>query len=108
MHLFMVALTPHVLLLTMRFLVNIMVWICVGLLVIVMLFANGLDLCWSIGHCHVVCYLDSLHVIHLVCDPPGMCFIGFGNLISLIKKLLSQDWSIALLHTLREGNFTAN
>jgi len=42
-------------------------------------------------------------VIQLVHDPLNM-FHRFGNLISLIKKLLSQDWIVDLCHTLREGN----
>jgi len=51
---------------------------------------HGLDLCWSYGHRHVVCYSYSLHVIQLIRDPLNV-FHMFGNLIGLIKKLLSQD-----------------
>jgi hypothetical protein len=46
-------------------------------------------------------------VIQLVQDPLNM-FHRFGNLISLIKKLLSQDWIVDLCHTLREDNSVAD
>jgi len=46
-------------------------------------------------------------VIQLVQDPLNM-FHRFSNLISLIKKLLSQDWIVDLCHTLREGNSVAD
>ncbi|RHN46489.1 putative ribonuclease H-like domain-containing protein [Medicago truncatula] len=68
---------------------------------------HGLDLCWSTGYRRVICYSDSLHVIMLVQDLLNM-FHKFSNLISLIKKLLSQDWIVALCHILWEGNFVAD
>lgn len=68
---------------------------------------RGIYLCWSTGIRRVICYLDSLHVIQLTLNPLNM-FHRSDNLISLIKKLLSQDWIVDLCHTLQEGNFAAD
>ena len=43
----------------------------------------------------------------LACDLVDV-FHRFGNLISLIKKLLSQDWIVDLCHTLWKSNSAAD
>jgi len=52
---------------------------------------HSMNLCRSTGHRHV-CYSSVLNVFYLVRDPLNV-FHRFDNLINLIKKLLSQDWS---------------
>ncbi|XP_057444905.1 uncharacterized protein LOC130737157 [Lotus japonicus] len=68
---------------------------------------RGLRLAWDRGFRRVVCYSDSLLAVSLILRPPSM-FHEHAGLISSICGLLRREWSVRVLHTLREGNACAD
>lgn len=66
-----------------------------------------LELVWTLGYRHVVCFSDSMLAINLVRDPPSQYHV-FAVLIAHICQLLKRSWRVRLEHILREGNFCAD
>lgn len=64
---------------------------------------KGLLLAWDQGYRQVVCYSDSLLAIHLVQGPFNQLH-AYATVIQNIKDCIHRNWSVQILHTLREGN----
>lgn len=56
---------------------------------------------------HVRCYSDSLTALELVSKGGGELH-HYASLIRTVRELVKLDWSVELVHTLREGNSSAN
>lgn len=69
--------------------------------------AAGLNLAWQYGYRHVVCESDSMLALDLVKKGVDM-FHPHATMLTNINKVISREWNVALIHTLREGNSCAD
>lgn len=63
----------------------------------------------------LACYSYSLNAIDLISLNAIDLIIGelnvyhqFGNVVTAIKRMLRQNWSVFIKYTLREGNFSTD
>lgn len=69
---------------------------------------RGLLLAWEMGIRTLVYYSESvLTTLNLISNPSNH-FHLHAVLIQSIKDVLRRDWTVTLLHSLREGNCTAD
>ncbi|KAJ1434634.1 Ribonuclease H domain [Sesbania bispinosa] len=68
---------------------------------------RGLWLCWDLQYKIVKCMTDSTLAISLVKEDVSR-FHKYAGVVREIHYLLSLDWDVVLLHTLREGNQCAD
>ncbi|CAL0299240.1 unnamed protein product [Lupinus luteus] len=68
---------------------------------------QGLKLCWNRGIKKLICWSDSLDIVSLINNTATTTHI-YSSLILVIRDLITLDWDIKLLHTLREGNACAD
>lgn len=67
----------------------------------------GLTFAWDSGMRRLVCYSDSAMAIELVRAPVAVLHRE-AALIANVQALLAKEWEVELLHTLREGNGSAD
>ncbi|CAL1353594.1 unnamed protein product [Linum trigynum] len=68
---------------------------------------HGLKMAWAGGHRVIILESDSQTAIHLMnnrSDP----LHPYATLLSAIRRMMSQDWVVKLVHTYREGNRVAD
>jgi len=53
-------------------------------------FMIGIKLCWEAGYKKLVCFSDSLHVVHLVSKEVSMLH-HYANLLELIQMYLDKE-----------------
>lgn len=68
---------------------------------------KGLLLAWDQDYSQVACYSDSLLAIQLVQSPLNQLH-AYATVIQHIKDCIRQNWTVRILHTLREGNSAAD
>lgn len=68
---------------------------------------NGLKMAWDRGHRELICYTDSMNAKILIPDH-NIEFHRYATIIQEIRDLVVLPWSVELLHTLREGNMSAD
>ena len=68
---------------------------------------HGIQICWEEGLKDIICYTDSMHIIHLV-QHADISTHHYDNEIAIIRKYMAKDWTFNLCHTLREGNMCAD
>ena len=68
---------------------------------------HGLRMAWEFGMSELVCYSDSKTAIKLI-KKPVKEWHHYVAILYNIQELLSRDWQVELVHTLREGNVCAD
>jgi ribonuclease HI len=66
---------------------------------------TSIKLCWGAGYRKLVCYSDSLHVVHLVMKETTTRLHHYVNLLELIRMYLTKDWSISIKSYSSRGEF---
>ncbi|MCI45116.1 ribonuclease H protein, partial [Trifolium medium] len=72
-----------------------------------MAFDHGLVLAWGLDIKELLCYSDSKTVIKLNFDHVNARH-HYAAIIHNIKDLLTRNWRVKVVHTLREGNACAD
>jgi len=67
----------------------------------------GLRMDWEFGMSELMCYSDSKIAIKLIKEPVND-WHHYAAILHYIQELLSRDWQVELVHTLREGNACAD
>lgn len=72
-----------------------------------MILLHGLRICWEMGIMKIICYSNSLHVLHLI-EHGNQNLHRYGREIAIIREFLHREWDCLLVHTLRDGNHYAD
>ncbi|KAJ1416257.1 Ribonuclease H domain [Sesbania bispinosa] len=68
---------------------------------------KGLELCWRLNFRNVLCLTDSLLAVELVQKGVDHYHL-YATIIYEVRALLNRDWTVEVVHTLREGNQAAD
>lgn len=68
---------------------------------------NGLKIAWDRGFRDIICYTDSMNAMQLIKEQQAD-FHRYATIVQEIKDLLILPWKVAMHHTLREGNQSAD
>ncbi|KAJ1385496.1 Ribonuclease H domain [Sesbania bispinosa] len=68
---------------------------------------HGLRLVWNCGYRRVRCFTDSMLALKLIKNTTSLLH-QYAPIIVDIKHWMAQDWSLSIVHILREGNQCAN
>jgi len=60
---------------------------------------HEIQICWEEGLGDIICYTDSMHIIHLI-QHADVSTHHYGNEIAIIRKYMAKDWTFNLCHTL--------
>jgi len=68
---------------------------------------NRIKFCWETRYKKLVCFSDSLHVVHLV-SKEALRLHHYVNLLELIRMYLDKECDISIHHIFRERNSCAD
>ncbi|GAU48831.1 hypothetical protein TSUD_190610 [Trifolium subterraneum] len=68
---------------------------------------HGLDIAWNHGFRNVICESDSQTALKLIQEGVPSTH-PYAPLVNYIQSLIHKEWKLFLVHTLREGNASAD